>query len=66
MKLLSDLVRLVFIIDPYDPCVANKVITGNQMKITWNFNDLKILHTEESKVTKVVVWFKWQYGNVIL
>jgi hypothetical protein len=36
-------------INPYDGCVANKVITGKQITICFHINDCKISH-ESSKV----------------
>ena len=32
-KLLTDLIRRGFKVNPYDPCVANKIINGTQMTI---------------------------------
>ena len=39
-KLVADLISLGYTIDPYNPCVANKEINGNQMTICWHVNDL--------------------------
>ena len=41
-KLVKDLTKNGFIINPYDPCVANKVINGKQLTITWHVNNLKV------------------------
>ena len=32
-KLRSDLESIGFEVNPYDPCIANKIINGNQMTI---------------------------------
>ncbi len=38
-----------FIINLYDPCVANATIAGLQMIVTWHVNDLKISHIDPTK-----------------
>jgi hypothetical protein len=44
-KLLpSKLVSRGFVINPYDWCVANKMIDGKQCTILWHADDLKISH----------------------
>jgi hypothetical protein len=37
---------LPFIINPYNPCIANATIGGLQMTITWHVDDLKISHID--------------------
>ena len=48
-KLVADLASLGFVINPYDPCVANKMVNGKQMTVCWHANDLFIGH-EDPKV----------------
>ena len=43
-----------FAINPYDSCVANKEIEGQQCTITWHVNDLKISHVGEHVVRSVI------------
>ena len=33
-------------VNPYDPCVANKLVNGSQMTVCWHVDDLKISHIE--------------------
>ena len=40
LKLVEDLERYGFELNPYDPCVANKVVNGEQMTVVWYVNDL--------------------------
>ena len=47
-KLAADLVADGFKINPYDPCVANKIINGTQMTVIWHVDDLKISHAEST------------------
>ena len=43
-RLRSDLENMGFKINPYDPCVANKLVSGHQMTICWHIGDLKVSH----------------------
>ena len=52
-----------FILNPYDPCVANCDVNGSQMTITWHVDDLKISHVDGKDVTKRIDWFKSIYGK---
>ena len=41
-KLVGDLEAYGFRINPYDPCVANKVVGGKQLTLCWNVENLRI------------------------
>ena len=56
-KLLKDLESKGFIVNPYDPCVANKVINGEQFTIIWHVDDLKLSHKDPEVV--IVFMVKW-------
>ena len=43
---------LGFKLNPYDPCVANKIVNGKQLTIAWFVDDNKISHVDP----KVVDW----------
>ena len=45
-KLVKDLEEIGFEINPYDPCVANKMVDGKQLTITWHVDDLKVSHVK--------------------
>ena len=46
--LSKELVDWSFSINPYDWCVANKLIQGSQCTIVWHIDDLKISHRFQS------------------
>ena len=52
-----------FVINPYDPCVANKMVNGTQMTIRWHVDDLMISHVSQDKIMKVVQGIKDIYGE---
>ena len=62
-RLVKDLTDYGFEINPYDPCVANKVVNGKQLTIVWHVDDLKISHVDADEVTKVIDWLKGIYGD---
>jgi hypothetical protein len=43
-----------FVVNPYDCCVANKVIDNAQCTIAWHVDDLKISHVNPNVVSKVI------------
>jgi len=51
-KLVSEVREMGFVINPYDPCVANKMINGTQMMIRWHVDDLMISHKSQDKIMK--------------
>ena len=50
-KLSSVLIDQGFVLNPYDSCVANKMIDGKQCTILWHVDDLKISHMDPAVVT---------------
>ena len=45
-KLSQDLIENGFTLNPYDPCVANKMVNGEQMTVIWHVDDLKVSHKD--------------------
>ena len=45
-----------FLINPNDPCVANKEVNGSQIRSTCDVGDLKLSHVEEAEVYKFGVF----------
>jgi hypothetical protein len=41
-----------FIINPYDPCVANKIVNGNQLALQWHVDDLMISRVGVTAINK--------------
>jgi hypothetical protein len=62
-KLVGDLTSQGFELNPYDPCVVNKIIKGSQCTITWHVDDIKMSHKDPKEVTKVIDWPKGIYGD---
>ena len=60
-KLVNDLLTFGFELNPYDPCVANKMIKGSQCTVVWHVDDLKISHKDPEVVTGVLTYLKQIY-----
>ena len=43
-----------FEINPYDMCVANKIINGKQCTLTWYVDNNKVSHVEKTVVDEVI------------
>ena len=53
-------------INPYDPCVFNKEVNGNQLTVTLHVDDLKISHVDSFEVTKLIRYLEKIYGKVVV
>ena len=51
---VSVLKDMGFEINPYDMCVANKIINGKQCTLTWYVDDNKVSHIEQTVVDNVI------------
>ena len=63
-KLLKDLEKKGFKTNPYDPCVANKIINGSQFTIVIHVDDLKLSHKDPKVVTDVIKYLKGLYERL--
>jgi hypothetical protein len=52
-----------FVLNPYDECVANKMINGKQCTIVWHMDDLKISHVDEQVIREMVDLLQAKYGS---
>ena len=60
-KLVADLRSIGFDLNPYDPCVANKIVDGHQMTVCWHVDDLLIGHKNRDAVTRLTRWLQRRY-----
>ena len=63
-QLLSQLlISWGFVINPYDHCVANKMVNGSQFTIVWHVDDLKLSHVDPAEVTKIIELLSKRFGT---
>jgi len=62
-KLTKDLIKQGFIINPYDPCVANKMVKDKQLTVTWHVDDLKVSCNIPEEVDNFIQWIRNEYED---
>jgi hypothetical protein len=65
-NLSTEMKKWGFEINPYDFCVANKTIDGQQCTVVWHVNDLKISHIDAKTVTTILNLLDGKYGQEIV
>lgn len=63
-KLVADLEAYGFAVNPYDPCVANKIVNKKQLTVSWHVDDLKISHAQKEMVDDFLEWITATYGSI--
>ena len=53
-KLKKDLEKVGFKVNPYNPCIANKMVNGHQIMVTWYVDNLKVSHKDKKQVDPFV------------
>ena len=51
-------------INPYDPCMANKQVKGEQLTVCFHVDDCKISHVIPKVVNKTIEWLRLEYESV--
>jgi hypothetical protein len=47
-----------YVMDPYDPCVWNKVIKKKQITICFHVNNCKVLHKLVQVIDEAIKWLR--------
>ena len=55
-----------FVINPYDQCVANKMINGKQCTIVWYVDENKLSHVDPNIVTKLLEKTKKHFCELVI
>jgi hypothetical protein len=53
-----------YIINPYDPCVANKMIDGKQMTIVYHVDNCKMSHISSKVMDDTIEWLRTEYESI--
>ena len=62
-KFKKDIETIGFKVNPYDPCVANRVVNGKQHTVTWHVDDLKSSHVDPKVNDTFLQWLKKKYAD---
>jgi len=60
-KFVKSLRRNGFKLNPYDPCVANKIVNSKVLTICFHVDDCKISHVSEKVVDNTIEWLQKEY-----
>jgi len=53
-------------LDPYDSCIANKIVDKKQCTIAWYVNDMKISHANQDVVIQIIQDIERKFGKMSL
>ena len=53
-----------FILNPYEMCIANKVIDGHQCTVAWYVDDNKVSHRDPNVVTSILNMIESKFGKL--
>ena len=59
----GDLESIGFKFNPYDPCVANRIVKGKQQTVRFHVDDLKSSHMDKRVNDKFLIWLNDMYGH---
>ena len=62
-KFRSDIESIGFKVNPYDICVANRMVNGKQHTVTWHVDDLKSSHVDPKVNDEFHEWCKKMYAS---
>jgi hypothetical protein len=63
-KFVKSLTDIEFMINPYDPCIANKKIEGEQMTICFHVDDCKISHRKNKVIDSMIEYLRQEYESI--
>jgi hypothetical protein len=63
-KFCNSLTGYGFEFNPYDPCVANKIVKGSQMTITFHVDNCKLSHKLAKQMDKMIQWLREEYESI--
>ena len=62
-KFVRDIQSIGFELNPYDPCVANRMVGGKQHTITFHVDDIKSSHVDPKVNDKFKEWLSKMYSQ---
>jgi hypothetical protein len=63
-KFVKSLLDIDFVINPYDPCVANKNIVGEQMTICFHVDECKLSHRKTNVMDSMIEYIWKEYESI--
>ncbi len=63
-KFVKSLTKQGYKINPYNGCVANKVVKGKQVTICFHINDCKISQESSAVIDNTIAWLRTEYESI--
>jgi hypothetical protein len=63
--LSGNLLKRGYTLNPYDTCVANKMINVAQFTVIWHVDDIKMSYQSEKVLDAEVAWLETIYGPLV-
>ena len=55
LKFVKNLKSIGFVLNPYNPCVANKIVDDEQLTVVWHVDELKVSHVDAGVFTRMSI-----------
>ena len=62
-KFKKDIEGIGYKLNPYDMCVANKIVNEKQHTLTWHVDDIKASHLDSKVNDEFAAWAEQTYGS---
>ena len=62
-RFVKDIRKIGFVLNPYDPCTANRILNGLQHTIVWHVDDIKSSHQNKEVNDNFLKWLERTYGE---
>ena len=64
-KFRKDIESIGFVVNPYDLCVANRIVEKQQQTVCWHVDDLKSSHRNTKVNDNFLEWLNLKYGDIV-
>ena len=61
LKFVESLTSVGFVFNPYNSCVANKIVNRHQLTVVWHNDNLNILHKNENVGMRMITLIRKTY-----
>ncbi len=61
---MKSLTKQGYKINPYDGCLANKVVKRKQVTVCFHINDCKISDKSSSVIDNTIAWLRTEYESI--
>ena len=63
-RFVKDLKSIGFVLNPCDPCAANKIVNGDQLTVAWHVDDLKVSHKDLKVLARMATLLEATYEQL--